>query len=112
MTKMTWPAVGLTAVLGTVVVLLVTLGHLDAGTIIGVLGVLAGIGGGAAVAGGVASKVEDVHAETVDQSHTLRTIERRTNGELDQRIAAAMEEAAETGAARALAELRAAGVIR
>jgi hypothetical protein len=39
-------------------------------------------------------------------------IAQRVNGELDQRIAAAMEEAAETGAARAIAELRRQGFFR
>lgn len=112
MTKLNWPTVALIAVLGAIAVALAALAHWDAAAILGLLGILGGIGGGAAVAGGMAGKVEQVHAETTAQTKTINTIERRTNGELDGRIANAMEEAAETGAARALAELRKQGVIR
>jgi hypothetical protein len=45
-----------------------------------VVGILAGIGGGAAVGGAVAGKVDVVHAETEAQSETLGRIERQTNG--------------------------------
>lgn len=112
MNKLTWPAVGLIAVLAAVAVALATLAHWDPGAILGVLGILGGIGGGAAVGGAVAGKVEEVHAETTAQTETINTIERRTNGELDARIAAAMEEAAETGAARAVAAIREQGGLR
>lgn len=112
MNKLTWPAVGLIAVLAGAAIALATLAHWDAGAILGVLGILGGIGGGAAVAGGVAGRVEDVHDETTAQTKTLNTIERRTNGELDARIANAMEEAAETGAARAVAAIREQGGLR
>lgn len=40
-----------------------------------------------------------------------KEIAQRVNGELDQRIAAAMEEASEVGAARVIAELRRQGVL-
>lgn len=106
MNKLTWPTVGLIAVLAATGVALATLAHWDAGAILGVLGILGGIGGGAAVGGAVAGKVEDVHAETVAQTETINTVAKRVNGELDERIAAAMEEAAETGAARAIAAIR------
>lgn len=111
MQKLTWPAVGLLAVISGVVVALATLTDWVSGEILGVAGLLAGIGGGAAVAGGVAGRVEQVHAETTAQTQTINTIERRTNGELDARIAAAQEEAAEQGAARVITELRRQGVI-
>lgn len=58
----------------------------------------------AEVLAGQDDKLDLMHA-------SVATVERRTNGELDQRIAAAMEEAAETGAARALHALREQGVI-
>ena len=112
MTKLTWPAVALLAVIGAVVVALAGLTDWGSGEIIAVVGILGGIGGGAAVAGGMSGRVDQVHAETTAQTQTLATIERRTNGELDQRIAAAMEEAAETGAARAVAAIREQGGLR
>lgn len=80
MPKLTWPTVGLIAVLGAITVALATLAHWDAGAILGVLGILGGIGGGAAVAGGVAGKVEDVHTETAAQTRTLAKIDHQTNG--------------------------------
>lgn len=49
---------------------------------------------------------------TLDEiQETVQTVERRTNGELDRRIARAMEDAAETGSARAIAALRESGHI-
>ena len=87
MTKLNWPTVGLIAVLGAIAVALATLADWDAAAILGLLGILGGIGGGAAVAGNVAGKVDQVHAETAAQTDTINTIERRTNGELDERIA-------------------------
>lgn len=112
MKQLTWPSVALLAVIGAVVVALAALTDWGSGEIIAVAGILAGIGGGAAVAGTVSGRVDDLHAETTAQTSTLATIERRTNGELDARIAAAMDEAAETGSARVIAELRKQGVIK
>jgi hypothetical protein len=111
MNKLTWQAVALLAVVGAVVVALAGLTDWDSTAIIAIAGILLGAGGGAAIAGGVAGKVDDLHAETTAQTATLTTVARRVNGELDTRIAAAMEEAAETGAARAIAALRDQGVI-
>ena len=107
MNKLTWPTVGLIAVLGALAVALATLAHWDSGAILGVLGILGGIGGGAAVAGGVAGKVDDVHAETTAQTTQLNAIERRVNGELDGRIAAAVKQ----GNTDLIAELARRGVI-
>jgi hypothetical protein len=112
MKQLTWPAVTLLAVIGAVVVLLAAFTDWGSGEIIAVAGILAGIGGGAAVAGGVSGRVEDLHAETTAQTAKIDTVARRVNGELDARIAAAMEEAAETGGARVIAELRKQGVIK
>lgn len=111
MTRLTWPMVGMVAVIGAVVVALTLVG-VDGATILGVLGVLAGIGGGAAVASGQAGRLDDVHRETSAQTPILREVARRVNGELDARIAAAQEEAAEQGAAKVIAELRKLGVIK
>lgn len=80
MNKLTWPTVGLIAVLGLIVVALATLAHWDATGIAAVLGLLVGVGGGAAVVGTVAGKVEDVHAETAAQTRTLEKIDHQTNG--------------------------------
>jgi hypothetical protein len=82
-----------------------------------------GIGVFATTVFGLVAKIEN---KTNDQSAVLDSIEakadvaavksaeiaQRVNGELDERIAAAMEEAAETGAARAISELRRQGVLR
>lgn len=78
MNKLTWPTVGLIAVLGVIAVALATLAHWDAAAILGLLGILGGIGGGAAVAGGVTGRVEEVA--------------KRLNGELDGRIVAAVRQ--------------------
>lgn len=104
--KLTWPTVALIAVLGTTAVALSSLAHWDAAAILGAVGLLAGIGGGAAVSGAVSGKVDDLHADTTAQTTTLNTIAKRVNGDLDARIAAAMEEAAETGAARAITAMQ------
>jgi hypothetical protein len=111
MKQLTWQAVALLAVIAAAIVALATLTGWGSGEIIAVAGILAGIGGGAAVAGGVSGRVDQIHAETTAQTDTLGTIAKRVNGDLDGRIANAMEEAAETGAARALAVLRQQGVI-
>ena len=78
MKQLTWPAVGLISVLAATTIALATLAHWDPGAILGVLGILGGIGGGAAVAGGVAGRVEEVAG--------------RLNGELDGRIVAAVRQ--------------------
>jgi uncharacterized protein HemX len=106
--QLSWPAVGLIAVLAGTVVALATLTDWGSGEILGVAGILAGIGGGAAVAGGVSGRVDEIAAETTAQTQTLNTIDRRTNGELDQRIEAGSRAAAD----QVLAELREQGVIR
>lgn len=80
MNKIAWPTVGLIATLGAIVVALATLAHWDATGIAAVLGILVGVGGGAAVVGTVAGKVDDVHAETAAQTQTLDKIDRQTNG--------------------------------
>lgn len=108
MKQLTWPAVGLIAVLGGLAVALAVLAHWDAAAILGVLGILGGIGGGAAVAGGVSGRVEQLQQETQAQTSTLQTIDRRVNGELDARIAAGADRAA----AQVLGVLRDQGVIR
>lgn len=108
--NLTWPAIALVAILGALSVALFSLTALSAGEVLGIIGVLAGIGGGAALSqassGNVPTRVEEIHGETQRQTETLGTIARRVNGELDARIAQAMEEAAEMGAARAIAALR------
>lgn len=108
MKQLTWPAVGLIAVLGVIALALATLARWDAAAILGILGILGGIGGGAAVAGGVSGRVDEIAAETTAQTATLQTIDRRTNGELDARIAAGSRAAADL----VLTELRDQGVIR
>lgn len=90
MAKMTWPTVGMIAVLGGVAIGLATLASWDAAAILGLLGILGGIGGGAAVAGTVSGRVDQVAAETQTQTQTLAKIDRQTNGQLaarDARIA-------------------------
>lgn len=80
MSKLTWPTVGLIGVLGAIAVTLAAVAHWDAAAILGVLGILGSLAGGAAVAGTVAGKVEDVHAETAAQTQTLAKIDHQTNG--------------------------------
>lgn len=108
MKQLTWPAVGLIAVLGAVTIGLAAFTDWGSGEILGLVGILAGVGGGAAVAGGVSGRVDQLQAETSAQTTQLGTIERRVNGELDARIEAGANRAALT----VLAELRAQGVIR
>jgi hypothetical protein len=108
MQKLTWPAVGLIAVLAGVAVALATLSDWESAEIIAVVSILAGIGGGAAVVGGVSGRVEQLQAETSAQTQTLDTVAHRVNGELDGRIAAGADRAAE----RVLGVLRDQGVIR
>lgn len=108
MSKLSWQTVGLIAVIAAVVVALATLTTWGSGEILALVGILGGLGGGAAVAGGVAGRVDQLQAETTAQTTQLGTIERRVNGELDARIEAGANRAAVT----VLAELRAQGVIR
>lgn len=108
MKQLTWPAVGLIAVLGVVTIGLAGFTDWGSGEILGLVGILAGIGGGAAVAGGVSGRVEQLAAETTAQTSTLNTVAHRVNGELDARIAAGADRAAEN----VLAVLRDQGVIR
>lgn len=88
MQKLTWQLVGLIAVLAGVVVALAVLTDWGSAEIIAVVSILGGIGGGAAVAGSVAGRVDDVLNENVTQTGILDTIERHTNGELDARFEA------------------------
>jgi hypothetical protein len=108
MKQLTWQAVGLLAVITGGVVALATFTEWGSGEILAMAGILGGIGGGAAVAGGVSGRVDEIAAETTAQTGTLQTIERRTNGELDARIAAGSRVAADM----VLQELRDQGVIR
>lgn len=114
--QLTWQAVAFLAIVGALVVALAGFTDWGSGEILAAAGLLLGVGGGAAIGGAVSSKVDDLHADTTAQTTTLDTIARRVNGELDNRIGSAMEEAAETGAARAisamLSELRKQGVIK
>lgn len=96
MTKqLTWPTVGLIAVISGVTIALATLTEWQSGEILGVAGLLAGIGAGAAVGGaasaGMAGQVEAVRTETQAQTQQLTNIERRVNGELDARIKDAVD---------------------
>lgn len=111
-TRLTWQTVGLLAVVSAVVVALATLTGWTSAEVIAVAGILAGIGtgvvAGQAATGGVAQRVDQVHAETTAQTSQLATIERRVNGELDARIASHVKQ----GNADLLAVLREQGVIR
>lgn len=102
----TWPGVALVAVLGALALGLLTLTDLRSGEVLGIVGVLAGIGGGAAVAAaatsGVQQQVEALQQETQAQTPVLATVAKRVNGELDARI--------EAGADRAVAQVI--GVLR
>lgn len=82
MARLSWPTVGLITVLGLIALGLASLARWDTGSVLGLIGVLGGLGGGAAVAGGVAGRVEEVHDQT-------KQISGRLNGELDNRIASA-----------------------
>lgn len=105
MKQLTWPTVVLLGVLGGVAVALAALTDWTASDILVLVGLLGGIGGagigGSAVAGRVADRVDQVH-------EIATTVERRTNGELDQRIT----DGAKGAAVQVLDELRSQGVIR
>lgn len=119
MTRLTWPTVGLTGVVGAIAIGLAALGW-PAGDVIAVAAVLAGISGGAIAGGAAASgvtqrvdeRVDALQAETSAQTETLQVLDRRTNGELQERLDTAAERAAEQASARTLAVLREQGVIR
>lgn len=87
MKQLTWPAVALVAIIGGVGLGLASFTSWQPGEILGFLGVLGGIGGGAAVAGSVSGRVEQIAAETSEQSGTLETIKHKVNGDLDARMA-------------------------
>ena len=119
MTRLTWPTVALTGVVGALAVALATLARWGTDDVLAVTAVLAGISGGAvaggAAAAGVQQRVNELQAETravreetSAQTSTLQTIEHRTNGELDARIAAGSRQAAD----QVLSELREQGVLR
>lgn len=106
MQKLSWQAISLLGILAAMVVLLAVFTSWSSSDIIAVASIVAGIGGGAAAVSGLSGRVDDLHAETTAQTPVLATVARRVDGELDDRIAAAMEEAAETGSARAIAAFR------
>lgn len=114
--KVTWPAIALVAVLGGLAVALLTLTKLSSTEVLGIIGVLAGVGGGAALAqaknDGVQSTVDAIQAETQQQTPMLDTIKRRVNGELDARIEAGAQAAADRAIAEVIQALRTEGVIR
>lgn len=105
--KQTWPAVGLIAVLAGVVVALAAFTDWGSAEILAVVGILGGIGGGAAVAGGVAGRVEEVHTETAAQTETLNRIDHQTNGLSGQE----RQDIADRAATAAVDELRRQGLI-
>lgn len=105
MKQLTWPTVVLLGLIGGVAVALAALTDWTPSDILVLVSLLAGVGGagigGSAVAGRVADRVDQVH-------EIAATVERRTNGELDQRITDGAKAAADI----VLAELRRQGVIR
>ena len=112
MKNLTWPAVVLVAVLGGLAVALLSLTDLTSGEVMGIVGVLAGIGGGAALTqarnGDVPERVQEIAAETKEQTETLNTVARRVNGELDSRI----KQAVDDGNADLIRLLREQGLLR
>jgi hypothetical protein len=112
MKNLTWQSIVLVAVLGGLGVALLTLTSLSSGEVMGILGVLAGIGGGAALAearnGNVPDRVEQIAVETQAQTETLNTVARRVNGELDSRI----KQAVDDGNADLIRLLREQGLLR
>lgn len=115
MPRLNWPTVALIGVIGAIVVFMGWLTDWGPGEILGLVGILGGMGGGAAVAGGVVGRVEQLRDDTTqqtetlaDHSRTLETVARRLNGELDGRIA----DAVGAGSERVLQVLREQGVIR
>lgn len=117
--SLVWAGVALVAIVGALGVGLSFAGWKDQS----ILGWMTAMGVFAATVFGLMVKIE---SKTDGQSATLESIEQkadvaaeksneiaqRVNGELDNRIARAMEEAAEMGAGRVLAVLRQQGVLR
>ena len=106
--QLTWQVVGLIAVLGAIAIGLAAFTKWAPGEILGLVGVLAGLGGGAAVAGGVSGKVEQMAEQSTANTDHLQEIKRKVNGELDGRIAAAVDK----GNVDLLAQLEHLGVVR
>lgn len=118
-TTLVWAAVALVAIVAALSVGLSFAGWKDQS----VASWTVGIG---VFAGTVFALFAKIESKNEDQTEQLRSIEakadvaavkageiaQRVNGGLDQRIAAAMEEAAEMGAARVLAVLRQQGVLK
>lgn len=115
MKQVSWQTIAMVAVIGGIAVALASFTRWSSSDITTLVAVISGLAVGGVVGGGVAGavgdRVDEVHALNLEQTKTLHTVERRTNGELDARIAAAQQEAAEQGAALALAELRKGGVL-
>lgn len=107
MTKLSWQTVALIAVLGAVSIGLSAFTDWGSGEILGLVGILAGVGGGAAISGGVSGRVEQLQADTEAQTRTLDRVAQRVNGELDARIAYAVK----AGSEQVLGALRDQGVI-
>jgi len=104
MKTLTWPDVAVLAVLGGVAVALAVLTPWDAVAVVGLVaalgGLLAGKAAGQAAAHTVAGQVDEIRVETAaqtvtldEQSQQLATVAKRVNGELDERIEAAMDKA-------------------
>lgn len=102
MTKPTWPAVAVLAVIGAVVVALASLTDWGPGEILAAAGVLASLGGVQLVGNAVSGRVDQLAAQTTAQSEQLDTIQRQTNG-LSTRE---RQDIAERAAAAAIAALR------
>ena len=114
MKNLTWPAVALVAVLGGLAFALLAYTDIGTGEVLGLIGVLGGVGGaavGTAGSAGVQTRVDEIHQETQKQTDVLETVERRTNGELDARIEAGMERAADKAVAEVIGALRREGVL-
>ncbi len=113
--NLSWPAVALVAVLGALALGLLIFTDLTGGAVLGIIGVLAGIGTGQMIAAGPlgqAQRMEEIHAETMQQTPLLETVARRVNGELDGRIEAAVEAGNGKVVAEIMSALTDAGVIR
>lgn len=81
MNRLTWPAVGMLAVVGAIIVSLAAFTDWTSSEIIAVAGILFGVSGGAAIGGAVAGRVDELHDET-------RQVAQKLNGEFEPRVAA------------------------
>lgn len=112
MKQLSWQTIAMVTVVGGIAVALANLTNWTSSEIQTLIGLLSGlaVGGvlGNAGAGAVAARVDQVHDLNVAQTKTLETVERRTNGELDTRIAASQAATAQA----VLDELRRQGVIK